>query len=329
MRNFRHMFKGSLVAGALFGLTMSVIGASVQAQEFPSKPIRIVAHTSAGSATDLFARELAEAAAPVFGQPVVVVNRPGGGGATQMAVIRDAEPDGYTVGVNTATHVTSLLTTLKGQFNIDDFAWIIQSQTDPFVLAVSSNSPYKTLEDLVNAARSGEKIKIGGYGAVGAAHNIAVNVFADAADMPFTWVNYPGAGDALTAALGNHVDAASGNPGGAMSFVEGGRMRILGIMNEERIESLPDVPTYVEAGYDVDTSWKQIRGLIGPKDIPMDIQQKLADGFFKAMESPRFKEYMKRSALVAGTYGPTEYPEFAERLSGIAQEWLDKLGVAK
>lgn len=313
----------------VLGLSLGVayvFGASVvMADEFPSKPITIIAHTSAGSATDLFARELAEAAGPVFDQPVIVVNRPGGGGATQMTAIRDAAPDGYTVGVNTATHVTNMLTSLKGKFDIEDFAWIIQVQTDPFILAVSSDSPYETLEELVEAGKAGEKIRIGGYGAPGAAHNIAVNIFADNADLPFTWVNYPGAGDALTAALGQHVEAASGNPGGAMSFVEGGRMRVLGVMNEERIDAFPEVPTFMELGYGDDASWKQIRGLIGSKDIPAEIQEKLAEGFFEAMQSPRFKEYMKKSALEAGNLGPTEYPQFASQLGVTAQKWLDKL----
>src|SRR5690606_6473151 len=112
-------------------------------------------------------------------------------------------------------------------------------------------------------------------------------------------------------------------------FVAAGRIRILAVMNENRVSSLPDVPTYAEAGYDVDTSWKQIRGLYGPKDIPMDIQKKLADGFFKAMETPRFKEYMKRSALEAGNLGPEEYPQFIDQTAIATQKWLTKLGITQ
>lgn len=302
---------------------------AASSNDFPSKTITIVAHTAAGSSTDLFARELAQAASKVFGQSVVVTNRPGGSGATQMAVISSSAPDGYTVAVNTATHVTSMLTSLKGMYKPADFSWITLNQIDPFVLVVNEDSPYKTVSDMVKAAKSGERIKIGGYGAIGSAHNIAISIFAEAADIPYTWVGYPGSGDAITAVLGHHIDAASANPGGTMSFVESKRVRILAIANEKRAPSLPNVPTYAEAGFNVDTSWKQIRGIYGPKGIPQDIQNKLAEGFFKAMQSPRFQEYMTRSALIAGDLGPADYTKFIDKMSVTANKWLTKLGIVK
>jgi len=103
---------------------VSVVPAAQAKDAFPSKPITIIAHTGAGSSTDIFARELAKAAEPVFGQPVVVVNRPGGSGATQMALLREAKPDGYTLGVNTASHLTAMRTNLKGVYKWEDFSWI-------------------------------------------------------------------------------------------------------------------------------------------------------------------------------------------------------------
>lgn len=316
-------------AFALFATSLLLSPFIAHADDFPAKPITIVAHTAAGSSTDLFARELAQAATPVFGKPVVVVNRPGGSGATQMALINSAEPDGYTIGVNTSSHITAMLTTLKDTYTPADFSWIALNQVDPYILAVHADSPYKSLKDLVEAAKAGERVKIGGYGAEGAAHNIAVHILADKADMPVTWVSYPGSGDAATAVLGKHIDAVSINPGGTLAFVSAGRIRILAVMSESRVSSMPDVPTYAEAGYDVDTSWKQIRGLYGPKDIPEDIQKKLAEGFFKAMESPRFKEYMKRSALEAGDLGPGQYGSFIDESAKKTQEWLSKLGITQ
>lgn len=325
-----HKFIKLAAAGTMLAGVFSFLPAQAESVDsFPSKPITIVAHTGAGSSTDLFARELALAAEEVFGQPVVVTNRPGGGGATQMAILSSAKPDGYTVGVTTATHVTAMLTNLKGTYSPDDFAWIVLSQLDPYILAVHADSPYQSLDDIVKAAKAGTNLKIGGYGAVGSAHNVHVNLFADAAGIPFTWVSYPGAGDATTAVLGKHIDVVSANPGGTLPFVEGKRVRVLGILNEERISSLPDVPTYAEAGYEVDTSWKQLRGIYGPKDIPMEIQEKLADGFFKAMQSPRFQAYMKQAALEQGTYGPKEFPEFIDSMGGTATKWLTKLGIIK
>jgi len=310
----------------LIGLATTVQAAD----DFPSKPITILVHTGPGSSTDIFARELAMAAEPVFGKPVVVVNRPGGSGATQMALLKEAKPDGYTVGVNTASHLTAMRTNLKDVYKWQDFAWISLNQLDPYITVVSADSPYKTLQDLFEAGKkSGSTLKVGGFGTVGAAHNIAFNMLAHEADTPFTWVSYTGGPQAMTALLGKHIDAVNTNPGPALQFAESGRVRVLGILDDQRADSLKDTPTYKEAGYNVDTTWKQIRGVYGPKDIPLEIQEKLAAGFFKAMEAPSFKKYMDVSAQIAGDKGTTEYAAFIDQMDQLGYEWLKKLEVTK
>jgi len=311
-------------------LVPGLVAKAQAAASFPDKPITIVVHTGPGSSTDIFARELAMAAEPVFGQPVVVVNRPGGSGATQMALLKEAKPDGYTVGVNTASHLTAMRTNLKDVYKWQDFSWITLNQLDPYITVVSADSPYKTLKDLFDAGKeAGASLKVGGFGTVGAAHNIAFNMLADEASTPFTWVSYTGGPQAMTALLGKHIDAVNTNPGPALQFAEAGRVRVLGILDDQRAGSLPDTPTYTEAGYKVDTTWKQIRGIYGPKDIPMDVQEKLAAGFFKAMEAPSFQKYMDVSAQIAGDKSTTEYTEFIDQMDQIGYEWLKKLGVAQ
>ncbi|WP_298015531.1 tripartite tricarboxylate transporter substrate binding protein [uncultured Castellaniella sp.] len=329
----RRALKGLMAVTTVTSAVMLVNPASAaQAQAkdaFPTKPITIIAHTGAGSSTDIFARELAKAAEPVFGQPVVVVNRPGGSGATQMALLKEAKPDGYTVGVNTASHLTAMRTNLKGVYKWQDFSWITLNQLDPYITVVAADSPYKTLQDLVAAGRQGKTIKVGGFGTVGAAHNIAFNMLAHKAGMEFTWVGYNGGPQAMTALLGKHIDAVNTNPGPALQFAEAGRVRVLGILDDQRASSLPDTPTYAEAGFPVDTTWKQIRGIYGPKDIPMEIQEKLADGFMRAMQSPAFQKYMETSAQIAGDKGPREYTKFIEQMDKVGYEWLQRLGVTQ
>ncbi|MEI2416305.1 tripartite tricarboxylate transporter substrate binding protein [Orrella sp. JC864] len=325
----RQAIKG-LGAAAWAAASAGLPAAVLAADDFPSKPITIVVHTGPGSSTDIFARELAKAAEPVFGQPVVVVNRPGGSGATQMALLKASRPDGYTVGVNTASHLTAMRTNLKGVYRWQDFSWILLSQLDPYITVVPADSPYKTLADLVEAGkREGQALKVGGFGTVGAAHNIAFNMLAEKSGMHFTWVGYDGGPQAMTAVLGKHIDAVNTNPGPALQFEQAGRVRVLGILDDQRAREFPDTPTYAEAGYPVDTAWKQIRGLYGSKDIPIDIQRKLADGFFKAMQDPAFRKYMETTAQVAGDKGPDEYPAFIEQMDKIAYGWLERLGVAK
>lgn len=327
-KQFGGMLAAAAVASTLF---TTVFPATAQAAaDFPNKPITILVHTGPGSSTDIFARELAMAAEPVFGQPVVVVNRPGGSGATQMSLLKEAKPDGYTVGVNTASHLTAMRTNLKDVYKWQDFAWITLNQLDPYIAVVSADSPYKTLQDLLEAGKKeGEPIKVGGFGTVGAAHNIAFNMLAEEADANITWVSYTGGPQAMTALLGKHIDAVNTNPGPALQFAESGRVRVLGILDDQRAESLKDTPTYKDAGYNVDTTWKQIRGIYGPKDIPMDIQEKLAEGFFKAMEAPSFQKYMAVSAQIPGDKATTEYTKFVDQMDQLGYEWLKKLGVTQ
>jgi len=325
--NIWEVFKRTAFSAAAVG-ALGFSHGVMAADDFPSKPITIIAHTGAGSSTDIFARELAMAAEKVFGQPVVVENRPGGSGATQMSALKSANPDGYTIGVNTASHLTAMLTNLKDLYSWDDFAWISLNQFDPYITVVSEDSPHKSFKDVVEGAQeSGKTLKVGGFGTVGSAHNIAFNILANEADLPFTWVGFDGGPQAMTALLGGHVDMVNTNPGPALQFAETGRVKVLTILDDERADSLPDTPTVAEAGYPADTSWKQIRGFYGPKDIPMDVQVKLAEGFLEAMQSPEFQEYMEKSAQIEGDRHTTEYTEYIEQMYGTAGEWLNRLGV--
>ena len=319
----------AVLAGAAM-LCMLGAGAASAEEDFPSKPITIIAHTGAGSSTDIFARELARAAEPLLGQPIVIENRPGGSGAAQMSALKLAKPNGYTIGVNTLSHLTAMQTNLKGSFAWDDFSWIVLNQLDPYAIVVRSDSEYKTLKDLVeDAKKKGGTLNVGGFGTVGSAHNIAFNLFADAAGFKFNWVPFEGGSQAMTALLGGHIDVVNTNPGPMLQFAEANRVRPLGVLSKTRIDSMPDTPTLAEAGYDLGTTWQQIRGIYGPKGIPMDIQKKLADAFLQAMKRPEFVKYMKASGQIAGDLGPEEYTAFIAEQNELAKTWLDKLGATQ
>jgi putative tricarboxylic transport membrane protein len=332
-------WKSTTNATTTFAMGLAVVVASsvagwstvAQADSFPNETIKIISHTKAGSSTDIFARQLARAAEPILGQTIVIESRPGGSGAQQMAVLKSAKPDGYTIGVNTLTHLTSMQTNLKGVYSVDDFSWISRVQLDPYIVAVAADSQYETLADLMDAnkSESDKPISVGGYGPVGSAHNIAFNILASSKDTPFNWAAYGGGSQAMTALLGNHISAVNTNPGPALQFVKAGRVRVLGVMNDERLEAFPDVPTYKEAGYDVDSDWKQVRGIYGPKGIPLDRQEKLADAFFEAIQTPEFKKYMEDSSLVYGELGPEEYSQYIVKQSDIAFNWLKKVGLVE
>lgn len=299
-----------------------------QEVDFPTKPITIIVHTSSGGPTDLMARETALALGEVLNQTVVVENRPGGSGATAMTEVFSAEPDGYTIGAMTPSQIGLINGVLKDQYGIDDFTWISRAQIDPYIIVVHSESPFHTLEDLVNYLKENPGgLSVGGYGAVGSGHNVAWNIFAEAAGIEATWTPFESTGDAVTALLGKHIDVANSNPGQVMEYVKAGQLRILGVMAEERLEDLPDVPTYAEAGYPVDTSWAQFRGFFGPKDIPEEVVQKLSDALLEAYNTESFREYMKNAQMVEGSMGYQEFTEYIHKQDALTKEWYERLGV--
>ncbi|WP_169308885.1 Bug family tripartite tricarboxylate transporter substrate binding protein [Paracoccus gahaiensis] len=312
-----------IAAGLGAVLTFS---APALAQDFPTKTIEIVVQNAPGGASDIFARTLARSAEEVFGQPVIVVNRAGGGGAAQMAAVKAAAPDGYTIGVNTLSHFTAMLTNLQGVFAPEDFSWIAQVQQDAHVLFVREDSPYQDFGALVEG-QADTPLAVGGYGAVGSIANIATRLVTDSAELSVDWVGYDSSTEAITGLLGGHVQMAVANPGPVLDFARAGRVRILGVLSEERSPAFPDVPTFAEQGFESNAEWQQIRGIYGPAGIPDDIRQILADGLIAATQTEEFQRYQDETAIEGLAYGPAEYAERVEAMMDLAREGLASVGI--
>lgn len=322
---------GLFAAVALWaGSLLSGPAAAEDPAKWPSRPIEIVVQNAPGGASDVFARMLARAAEPIFGQPVVVVNKAGGGGATQMAAVKAARPDGYTIGVNTLSHFTAMLTNLKGTFKPADFSWIALLQNDAHVLFVRADSPDKDFASLVARVKAnGGTITTGGYGAVGSIANIATQLVSDSAGIGVNWVGYNGSPEAIAGLLGGHVELGVANPGPVMEFARSGRVRILGILATERSPVLPDVATFSELGYAADGNWQQIRGIYGPAGIPAEIQQKIADGLIRASQTPEFAKYQADVGIVGAALGPQDYAARVQVLLGLAENGLTASGLVQ
>jgi putative tricarboxylic transport membrane protein len=206
--------KGKSIVMVFAVVVCAMVAGYAQAQDkYPSRPITIISHTAAGSPTDLMARQLGKASEPFLGQPVVVENKPGGSGAMQVAALLSSPADGYTLAAVTATQIGAWESTLKGKFNIDQFAWITRVEIDPYILVVQVESPWKTLKEFVAyAQKNPNKLRVGGYGAVGSGHNVAFKILAKAAGFQAVWMPYEATNAAVTALLGGHIDAANSNP---------------------------------------------------------------------------------------------------------------------
>ncbi len=324
--------RGLLAALTVAGLAgLAAPGHAEDAASFPSKPIEILVQSGAGSASDIFARSLARAAEPLFGQPVVVVDRSGGSGTVQMAALKAARPDGYTLGTNTLSHFTNMLTTLKGSFAPSDFSWIAMLMQDPHVLMVRADSPSQTIQELVEQIKTtaGGEITVGGYGSMGSTASVAMQMFADAAGFKINWVGYKATPEAMTALLGGHVDLAIANPGPVRQFADAGRLRVLTILGDREVDTFPGVPTAEGAGYPFDSGWQQIRGVYGPEGIPADIQNKLADTFIEASKTPEFQEYLQNIGGVPAAWDAEEYQARTKTIVSTAEAGLRSVGAIK
>lgn len=317
-------------AAVCMTITAALVAAPAAAETAwkPSGPVNVLMHTKPGGTADIFIRTLAQSLEPLIGQTIVVVNAPGAGGATQMARVAHAKPDGLTLGINTMSHFTSMLTNLKGTFSVDDFSWVASTQEDPIIYFSRADSDIKTIGDLVAEAKANSgKINIGGFGPVGSMQHLGTSMLEKAAGIKLNWVGFDSTPDIMTALLGGHVDIGVSNLGPTAPFFESKRIIGLGVLGEKRLEGIPDLPTFGEQGFEVDTSWVQVRGLFGPKDMPLELQQQIADAFHEAMKAKSYQDYARNTGVVDSWMGPKEYNAFVRKVSDTAVKQLQAAGL--
>ena len=305
------------------------------ADNFPSKTIHYVLHSSAGGGTDTMARLLAPIVSGYLGQKVVVRNMKGGGGAKQMTYMTrgGAKADGYTIGSTTGSLIGRMNTVLKGQFAVKDFTWVTGMLTDPFLFAVHADSPAKDLKGLVKMIKSKPgKYKIASF-AVGGAQWIAWNIFAGGAGLKPTdtiWIPYGNVGKAAVATAGGHADFTVNFVGKTLQHVRGGKLRFIALMAPQRSAAIPDVPTINQAGYPkIDSSFMQFRGIVAPLKTPTDRINKINAAFIKAMKTKRIKKWLKRGGKSAMNFGPKKFTEFAKNVNKVTAFYVKDLGKKK
>lgn len=296
------MLRAATILGA------ALVSSSSFAQGFPSKPINLVLSSGPGSSVDVMARTLAAVTEKELGQKVIVINKPGGDGAAAMADLLGKRADGHTVWAVTKTFPVALRTTLT-QFKATSFQPLVRVQVDPFALAVRADSPYRSLEEFLSAARTAPK-RVGGFGSA-SPHGLFNFRLAEASKTKLTWLPYGAGSEAITALLGGHVDAVVSNPSSMMQQVRGGTMHILAVATETRGADMPDTPTFKESGYDlVDTQW---RGLFVKAGTPKAILDRLDAAFRKAIKDPVFQDYLKKTVQEDGYLGPDAFAAFVEK----------------
>jgi tripartite-type tricarboxylate transporter receptor subunit TctC len=297
------------------------------AQRFPAKDITIVCGSKPGAPIDVLARTMASKLEKLLGKPCVVQNRTGGTQAESLSFLLSKPADGHTMATASPTTVSVLAGTLRKQFKMEDFTWLYQVQAEPYAMVVRAESPFKNMKDLMAYAKSNPgKVKFGGYG-TGSSHHLAYLEMGDLAGVTMSWVPFEGGAEALTQALGGHIDVSHTTPSLALGHVQAKRARVLGITEKERLDIMPDVATLREQG--IDQVLYQWRGLILKAGAPPSTQQKLIETVKKVTEDPGFQQYMKSAKQLPGKYRGEEFQKFAQAEYEIAKKRLGQLGLLK
>jgi len=313
---------------ALFFLS-SVLALAAHAQDaFPSKPINMVVAFPPGGVADIVGRPLAVALEKSLKQPVLVINRPGAGGATGTASVAKAAPDGYTILMALSSiSIFPVSDRINGKvpaYEMADFAPIALVTADPTVLVVRADSPYKNLADFVAAAKASPgKINYSSSGVYGTLH-VSMEIFANAAGVKLFHVPYQGGGPAVTALLGGQVEALASGPAAAIGQIKGGKMRALASWSTQRLSLLPEIPTFKELGYDAEFYiWS---GVFVPAATPAPIVQRLREAVREATSSTEFKAAMEKVSTPVSYLDAPEFRKYWETDAARLKVALEKIG---
>ena len=260
--------------------------APASAQDFPTKPIELVLPYGPGGSHDLTARAVASVAQPYLGQPLLVVLKPGGGGAVGSQSVIRAKPDGYTLLFGGSGPNTTFALVQKAPIGPDQFTPVARINYSGTILAVRADAPFKTFKEFVEYAKKNPgKLNFANSGPWGAA-DLPMRMIARAAGFEYNNIPHDGGGPSLLAVLGGHADATFAFTPQLMPQIAAGKMRALAITDVKRHPDLPNVPTVKEEGYDVIfTMW---RSVLAPKATPPAIVDKLEGAFKKLSEDKSF-----------------------------------------
>jgi tripartite-type tricarboxylate transporter receptor subunit TctC len=296
------------------------VAPAVQAQDFPTRPIRMIIAFPPGGPTDFVGRLVADKVKYFLGQTVIIENKGGANGALGADAVAKSAPDGYTLFLTTVGAV-AITPHMRNDVPYDvlrDFAPITLVVGNTTMLVVRADSPANSAKDLAAMAKAkpGE-IPFASTG-IGSTTHLAMELFQSAAGIKFVHIPYRGAAPALTDLLGGQVQAFTADVPVLMSQITSGKVKAIGAASGQRNPRLPDVPTLAEQGYP-DTSADNWYGLLAPAKTPPAIIAKLHDAFTKAINDPMVKQKLIESGAVPVADTPEQFGKFLK-------EELDRWG---
>jgi len=314
------------LAAAFATILAAAAPALACAQAFPSKPVKIVVPFAPGGAVDSVARVVGARLSEQMGQPVVVENKPGGNANIGAQLVATAPADGYTMLLGANGLATN--PTLEKNLPFDplrDFAAVARVGYAPLVLVVPAASPAKTVQELVALSKAKPGTLNYGSAAVGGSGHLATELLKTATGLDAQHIAYKGGAPALTDLVGGRLDLMLINPLEAAPHVKAGRLRALGVSSEKRIASLPQTPTFDEAGvkgFEASVWW----GFLVPSATPRDVVARLSAETLKALENDAVRAKLEAMGAVVA---PMPAEGFGRFLRDETQKWAGVIRAAK
>src|ERR1700676_849359 len=308
---------GSRFRIAAVAAVMCAVAGAASAQSFPSRAVHIFVPYPAGGGVDVLARTLGDVVSKQWGQSVVVENRPGAGGLIASQALATSPPDGYTLIVVASGHATNPFLYPKIPYDtFKDFTPISLLASSPNILLVRADSPFKTLGDMIAAARAKPGSLSFAHAGTGTSTHLAGELLKNLAHVDLNAIPYKGGAPAINDLLGGQIPMSFNNGPESVGQLEAGTLRALAVTTASRAPFLPNVPSVAETvpGYDTEVWW----GLLGPAGMPSDLVEKLSHDFVAALNTEAVKERLTK--LGASPIGSSPR-QFDARIRADYRKW--------
>jgi tripartite-type tricarboxylate transporter receptor subunit TctC len=312
------------IAGITLAGCTILLSCAATAQNYPTRPIRMIVPYAPGGNVDISARIIGAPLAEILGQTIVVDNRPGAGGNLGAALVAKATPDGYTllVGSSGPLSVNPVIFKNLPYDSIKDFAPISTVQAVPLVVLASPKAGFNSIADFIAAAKARPgKVTMASAGA-GTTNHFAIELLASMANIKVLHVPYKGSGPALSELLGGQVETMVDQLAASIGYVKDGRLKVLAVTTPQRASALPNTPTLDELGYKGYQA-ATLLGLLAPAGTPKAVIAKLNAAVRKVMDNPAVSERFRGLGANPGASSPEE---FSARIRDELHQWQ---GLAK
>lgn len=278
---------------------------------YPQRPITLVVPWGAGGGSDIIARALATPLEKELGKPVIVTNKPGGSGTVGTSYVAHSRPDGYTIGLINNTGLIHQIHYGGLDYKRTDVDPLCLFLRVPVFLVVNSASPVRNVDDYIKAAKEKNGQLTLGVAAVGGGTHLPIETFFEKAGIKTQPMPFKGGGSGvMTALVGNHIDSAVVHPSEVYGQFKAGNVRILAVLDETRLESYPDVPTFKEQGYDA--TGQVWRCFVVPKGTSEDVKGILVNALEKATKDPTYLETLSKLGDMPTWMGPADFAKYLE-----------------